>query len=169
MCLCVCVGSQVFGDPGVNRTGTLRDHSWTQSASDHQRTTPDHFSPLPRTVVRADRWGPHGESRSAGHGLLPLVRRMIDTAVAMVRAGDAWAGAAYERGALLLAARAPNWYRYRYVGCRSAIFNERRPARHGQWRTPWIVSPEARSMADTCVRQVFVIDDGVKCSRDTQQ
>ena len=24
-------------------------------------------------------------------------------------------------------------------------------------------------MADTCVRQVVVIDDGVKCSRDTQQ
>ena len=35
-------------------------------------------------------------------------------------------------------------YRYRYGWCRGTIFNERRPARHGQWRTPWIVSPEAR-------------------------
>ena len=56
-------------------------------------------------------------------------------------------------------------YRYRYGRCRGTIFNERRPARHGQWRTPWIVSPEARWPTHVFGKS-FLGDDGVKHSRE---
>ena len=55
-------------------------------------------------------------------------------------------------------------YRYRYGRCRGTIFNERRPARHGQWRTPWIVSPEARWPTHVFGKS-FLGDGGVKPSR----
>ena len=55
--------------------------------------------------------------------------------------------------------------RHRYGGCRGTIFNERRPARHGQWRTPWIVSPEARWPTHRFGKS-FLGDWGVKHSRE---
>ena len=59
-------------------------------------------------------------------------------------------------------------YRYRYEGCRSTIFNERRPARHGQWRTPWIVSPEARWYVYMCtVRCEFSMYDAARAHQGT--
>ena len=56
-------------------------------------------------------------------------------------------------------------YRYRYGRCRGTIFNERRPARHGQWRTPWIVSPEAR-WPTRVFGKSFRGDGGVKPPRE---
>ena len=43
--------------------------------------------------------------------------------------------------------------------------NERRPARHGQWRTPWVVSPEARWPTHVFGKS-FLGDDGVKLTRE---
>ena len=57
------------------------------------------------TVVSGSRWGPSGIERVAGRGLHRVIRRVLETAVTLVREGKAVEGAALERQALVLAAR----------------------------------------------------------------